>query len=486
MLLSLADSRPAHHSGLPPHNFAIQEDDTPKDWMERAQYLKPIHAFREKFVYSNANFAIITYVVEVLTGRSYWDILDEYIFQSLDMDASSDYTQLKGEGADVSQGWLRQDVNYTACMLDYEELLSSNASGAASQAVPPSCLGVTEGIEFWTQGKGQEWGGGGNVIATGSDLASSSFGHRSHIRLIDIQVKWLKEIVKPTHIPASVFEAVETPPFPTAPGVGPGLGTIMSPYRGYLQSIHDGALPGSNSLRVTIRNESVGVFALSTDDSYASTWYNIALYAVIDDLLDLPPVEADNSTSGGAEGTSDTTTDPLAGLPVRLPPPADARPPPDASTLVGQTFVAPGYAPFTLSTIDLSNFDETEAARIPVDFLQTDVATQQQVALEGEVLFADWGQAFANLIFFTHFDGPIFNVTNINTYSRVGEDYAAGGNGRGSAYIGKWLGGPSAVMTEAGIGFFDGFWSSQGTEGNIPVVEEGVEEAAEVFFTLQQ
>lgn len=263
----------------------------------------------------------------------------------------------------------------------------------------------------------------------------------------------------------------------------------MSPYKGYIQSIHDGALPGSNSLRVTVRNESVGVFALSTDDSYASTWYQIALYAVLDDLLDIPPPEADNSTGadGGGGSTTDTASNPLEDLPVRLQPPDNARPAPELSSLVGQTYSAPGYAPFTLATIDFSDFEATEGARIPVDFLQIDVTTQQQVPFEGEVLWADWGQAFSNMIFFTHFDGPIYNVSHVNTYARIGEDFAAGagGDGQGSAYIGKWIGGPSAVFTDGGIGFFDGFWSGAGTEGNVPVTEENVEDVAEVYFTKQ-
>lgn len=149
--------------------------------MERARYLKPIHGLRQGFVYSNANFAIATYIVEVITGRSYYDVLDEYIFKPLDMDASSNHTELKSSGAEISQGWVRQDVNYTQCSSDSIALASANdtrsASGSGSDSLaalvpPPSCLGVTEAFEFWTDGAGQEWGAGANVIATGNDMVS--------------------------------------------------------------------------------------------------------------------------------------------------------------------------------------------------------------------------------------------------------------------------------------------------------------------------
>lgn len=145
--------------------------------MDRARYLKPIQGLRQGLVYSNANYAIATYIVELLTGKTYYEVLDEYIFKPLDMTASSNYTELRLSGAEISQGWVRQDVNYTQCSLDSAERAESNETDLETDPLlalvpPPSCLGVTEAFEFWTDGPGQEWGGGGNVIATGNDLVS--------------------------------------------------------------------------------------------------------------------------------------------------------------------------------------------------------------------------------------------------------------------------------------------------------------------------
>lgn len=134
--------------------------------MERLADLRPNFPFRQNWTYSNANYAAITYVVEILTGKSYFDVLDQYIFKPLEMDASSNYTALKGAGAEVSEGWLRQGINCTTCLGD----LIAAAGNSSVVSVPPSCVGKSEAIEFWTQGSGQEWGGGGNVIATGNDM----------------------------------------------------------------------------------------------------------------------------------------------------------------------------------------------------------------------------------------------------------------------------------------------------------------------------
>jgi len=112
----------------------------------------------------------MTYVVELLTGKAYNDVLDEYIFQPLNMSASANYTALNASGAEISEGFLRQGINYTACLEDIGALASSNETAALGSTIPPSCAGTTKGIEYWTAGSGQEWGGGGNIIASGNDL----------------------------------------------------------------------------------------------------------------------------------------------------------------------------------------------------------------------------------------------------------------------------------------------------------------------------
>jgi hypothetical protein len=78
-------------------------------------------------------------------------------------------------------------------------------------------------------------------------------------------------------------------------------------------------------------------------------------------------------------------------------------------------------------------------------------------------------------VVFTHFDGPIYNVTVLGSWARVGAD----------GVVGKYWGSSNAVFTEGGIAFFNGFWSQGGTQGVAPIIEENVEEAAEVFFAKQ-
>ena len=212
---------------------------------------------------------------------------------------------------------------------------------------------------------------------------------------------------------------------------------------------------------------------MSTDDAYAPIWYKVVQDLVVDDLLGLPPA-AQNGT-GAEGGVSPESTDLTSLLPVYTPPPADPRPSPDTSHYIGSKFQAPGYAPFTLSHLDLTDSKAVAEAEFPLEFLLTDIATLQNTSYPSEVIYAHWNQSIAEHLVFTHFEGPLYNVTILMSWPTVGEQ----------GVVGKWWAGTTAVFTNGGIGFFNGFWGQGGTEGVKPPVEDGVEESAEVYFARQ-
>jgi len=88
------------------------------------------------------------------------------------------------------------------------------------------------------------------------------------------------------------------------------------------------------------------------------------------------------------------------------------------------------------------------------------------------ILYAAWNQTAADYLVFTHFDGPLYNVTALTSWTQV----------EGDGVVGKWWGGATAVVENGGIGFFGGFW---GQGSGISAIEEGVEGAAEVYFVKQ-
>jgi CubicO group peptidase (beta-lactamase class C family) len=139
--------------------------------MAKLAFLRPNTPFRAIFTYSNLNYAAITYVVELLTHKTYSQLLDDLIFSPLGMNAYSNVTKLVEEGGEYSQGWLRQGVNYTQCGIDATIAAGKNDTSLEG-LFPASCAGDLDSIDFWTKTAGQEFGGGGNIIATGNDLVS--------------------------------------------------------------------------------------------------------------------------------------------------------------------------------------------------------------------------------------------------------------------------------------------------------------------------
>jgi hypothetical protein len=103
---------------------------------------------------------------------------------------------------------------------------------------------------------------------------------------------------------------------------------------------------------------------------------------------------------------------------------------------------APGYEPFTLSTLDLTDPKAVSEAGFPVDFLLLDITTLSSLTFAQEILYTRWNQTAAGYLVFTHFDGPLYNVTALTSWPEVGGD-------------------------------------------GIRAVEEGVVEAAEVYFAKQ-
>lgn len=52
-------------------------------------YIESVHPFRTSFVYSNLNYALVTYISEKLGGKSWEDLIHEELFQPLGMDSTT-------------------------------------------------------------------------------------------------------------------------------------------------------------------------------------------------------------------------------------------------------------------------------------------------------------------------------------------------------------------------------------------------------------
>ena len=79
----------SHRTGIPRHEYSwYRTDFTRKELVEHMKYLEPNQPFRTKFQYNNYGYILAGYIVEKLTGKTYEECLDEYLFRPLGMDRS--------------------------------------------------------------------------------------------------------------------------------------------------------------------------------------------------------------------------------------------------------------------------------------------------------------------------------------------------------------------------------------------------------------
>lgn len=153
----------AHYTGIPGTNAAVNVSWDAADWVQNLRYIRtnvPPHTI---FQYSNINFAIATRVVEVVTGRSLYEVSKELVFEPLGLTALWNASEAEPK----TQAFFRTGLNWTACAVDSAAALQADPN---SLVLPPSCLATTEAAEFWTNGTGQEWAGGGAALLTGADM----------------------------------------------------------------------------------------------------------------------------------------------------------------------------------------------------------------------------------------------------------------------------------------------------------------------------
>jgi len=149
---------------------------------------------------------------------------------------------------------------------------------------------------------------------------------------------------------------------------------------------------------------------------------------------------------------------------------------PSINSLVGQ-YHDEGYGPFEIIDFDHQaeddksyRSDSSQGIDSEAYFDAISKAMSTQTGLSEPVLFSPITKLFGSAYVFTHFDGPLFNVSMVNIKQNK--------QGELASYLGRIS---TGVFVEGkGLGMFDNFWS--GRHGK-RAVEDNVQEQAEVWFS---
>jgi CubicO group peptidase (beta-lactamase class C family) len=281
----------AHRTGISRHDMIWYKSDfTRKDLFDRLKYLEPSQPLRTGFLYNNLMYVSAGYIIELLSGKTWEQFVQERIFDPLGM--SRTFFAVSEMTADPDHGVPYNEKRDTTILNEipiYED----------KQAVGPA----------------------GSVISNINDMSKWLIALMNGGRYEGKQV-----------IPEAVLKATLAPSI-AMPNTGLdnkgyteilnsvyGMGRWTTSYKGHLMAYHGGDLPGFHSQISMMPTDSIGVIVFVIGDQ-SSPLYNIITYNIYERLLgmDLTPwseralADRDKAKAAGREGRSKAGADRIEG-----------------------------------------------------------------------------------------------------------------------------------------------------------------------------
>ena len=240
-----------HRTGLAAHD-GMWPDVTGRDVLaKRLRYLEPDLAFREKRSYNNVIYALTAYVAECAAGKSYDELMKEYIFDPLGMSATfTQYEKFVGYGniAEPYYGRNGKVLRLEKWNMDLAVAAASIATDAEDMAKWLR-FNITKGFD-----------------ANGKRLLSEDSWNQIHCSGIDASEDKLKDYL--------CFD-------------GYAFGWWEGEYRGHKIYKHTGKINGYSSLEIFIPDLNAGCFSSINIHCPEAHLYYRASYTAFDHMLGL-------------------------------------------------------------------------------------------------------------------------------------------------------------------------------------------------------
>lgn len=249
-----------HSSGLPRHDLAwYQSTISRKDLFDRLQYFEPTHDLRTTWQYQNMMYMAAGYLVEVITGQSWEDFVQQRFFDPLGMTNANFSVHDSQRTGDFA--------------LPYKEV-----------------EGEVQPIAFYD--RFQAVGPAGSINADVLSMAKwiscflnrGAYGNEGQRLVSEAQ---FNQLITPQMV---------CPPLPTlferyeeTFHWNYGLGWLLTSYRGHVMAQHGGNIDGFSALVGFMPDDNFGVVVLTNLDGNFAT--EIVLFNVCDRLLGLSEVD---------------------------------------------------------------------------------------------------------------------------------------------------------------------------------------------------
>ncbi|WAR16644.1 GIGA6-like protein [Mya arenaria] len=256
----------AHRIGVPSNNnIRFNTNVTRKNLYKRLKYLSPKSGFRTSFTYSNLMYGLVTYISEVIGGKSWEELVTEKLLRPLDMTSTTFMTTADFDDLDLAQGYVDYFGKLYPVPVDFTKRW---AELCGSGCIISNANDMAEWMKFHLRG-------GRN--AQSKPVIDTDILEHAHEPQNSISYSSTDKYYKKPILPVTL----STPNY--------GFGWKVGHYRGWKTSLHTGSTFGYRSMTSLFPDQDFGVFTVFTGDDPSYLFRtNLNLYTA-DLLLGVDP-----------------------------------------------------------------------------------------------------------------------------------------------------------------------------------------------------
>jgi len=240
-----------HRTGLPPHDALWPGSASREDVAKQMRWLKPFAKFRQTPKYNNTVYALIGYVAEYVTGKSWDALMHEYIFGPLGM-------------------------NRTCTMADE---ITADSNYAAPYRVRE---GRQVKVPFWNVDLA---GPAASVNVTPQDMAKWIHFHIDGGKDASGKPILSEKAFAEMHKPHMYMPDTTPMPGEVEPCDDYCLGWRCGTYRGHAMQKHSGKIEGYSTLQVYLPDDKAGVILQANYHEPSTELFYTILFTMLDEMM---------------------------------------------------------------------------------------------------------------------------------------------------------------------------------------------------------
>ena len=259
-----------HRTGVPRHEYSWYGTSfTRAELLHNLRYLEPNKPFRTTYQYNNYGYLVAGYVLETVSGKTYEQLLEEYIFQPLGMTRSNAYLDL-----------IEGDPDHAT---PYDRLNGRGMTGSVE------CPFYRTPVEDYSKGIGSPFAPAGSINSCARDMLKWVQLHLQNGRWNDQQLiseASMAELHKPNILSGSqgIPGKESLPEF-----VSYAMAWQVENYRGYKVLSHGGNINGFSAFTCFVPELQLGVVAYT--NLTMTLQHNAIGRTVLDCFMDAEPTD---------------------------------------------------------------------------------------------------------------------------------------------------------------------------------------------------